>query len=282
MAAYREGRYTAFDGLSLFYREYGDSSRTETAALCLPGLTRNSRDFDGLATRLAATRRVICPDYRGRGRSDYDSDPGNYIPSVYLDDLRQLLAVVGCHHIVAIGTSMGGLLAMGLGAMMPSVLKAVVLNDVGPDVGGPGLARILDYIAEDRPQPNWDDAVAALRDFMPNLTLPTPADWRAAAEGTFRKGEDGLLHFDWDVRLVETLRDGPPVPDLWPVFRSLRRLPVLAVRGEVSDVLTVDTFQRMANEHPTLLRITVPGTGHTPTLVEPEVLGALDTFLKEL
>ena len=278
--AWREHRYTAQDGLSLYYRDYGDPLSNRTALLCLPGLSRNSKDYHRLALRLAAAgRRVICPDYRGRGRSDYAADPAAYHPRFLLDDLRHLLVLTGCRRFVAIGTSMGGLLATGLALMVPCAVAGVVLNDVGPDVSDKALARILRYVGQDNPQPDWDTAGKVLHEMIPSLAFRTEAEWRMVVEATFREGEDGLLHIDWDPKLVETMKDRRARPDLWAMFRGIRRLPVIAFRGEHSDVLLPETFARMAEEHPAMVRVTVPGAGHTPSLAESEAEAALDSFL---
>ncbi len=134
----RECRYTSGDGLRLFYRAYGPADSAALPVLCLPGLTRHSGDFAGLATRLAAAgRRVVCPDLRGRGRSEYARDWRTYDPAYYLDDIRALLALEQIGRAVIVGTSMGGLLAMAMGVAMPSVLAGIVINDVGPDIRNP-------------------------------------------------------------------------------------------------------------------------------------------------
>lgn len=279
MTGLRERRYTAQDGLSLYYRDYGDPDGRTTPVLCLSGLTRNSKDFDAIASHLCAGRRVICPDYRGRGQSDYDSDPANYRPATYLNDIRHLLAATGIGRAVVVGTSLGGLLAMAMGAAMPTVLAGAVLNDAGPEIGNEGMRRISDYIAADRPQDDWDSAVAELRRMFPDLPLESDNDWHDAARATWRESADGRLRFDWDTRLVDALRNGPPVPDLWPLFRSLDRIPTLAVRGALSDVLSAATFERMAAERSGLRQVTVPRCGHAPTLREPAVRAAIDDFL---
>ena len=273
----RERRYTTGDGLSLFFRDWGEANG-RTPLLCLPGLTRNSADFDDLARRYAGTRRVICPDYRGRGRSDYDADWRRYQPLTYIEDLRHLLAAEGIARVAVVGTSMGGLLAVGLAAAVPGSVAAVVLNDVGPDVAADGIGRILDYVGRDRPQPDWPAAVAELRRLMPQLSLQGDATWLRFARATYREGADGLLHFDWDVRLARPLQDGGAVPDLWPLFRGLANRCWRCAAASL-DVLSAETFDRMAAELPQLQRITVPGCGHCPALDEPEVAGALDAFL---
>lgn len=280
--AFRERHYTSQDGLSLYYRDYGDPLSPGVPVLCLPGLARNSKDFHRLALRLRERHWVVCPDYRGRGRSDYDADSENYQPAAYLNDLRHLLAVTGMRHAAVIGTSMGGLLACAMGAAMPTVLAGVVLNDVGPDIGSDGLGRIMTYLAQDNPQPDWESATRAFKALFPNLSLRTEDDWRAATEATWREGDDGVLHYDWDIRIVDPLRHKRPLPDLWALFRSIRRYPTLAIRGGASDVLLPETFERMAREHPRLERLTLDGIGHVPTLVEPEAANAIDAFLARL
>jgi pimeloyl-ACP methyl ester carboxylesterase len=282
-SAYRERTYRSQDDLELHYRDYGDPLAARAPLLCLAGLTRNAKDYARFAAREAVRRRVICPDYRGRGRSQYDRDWRNYRPETYLGDIRHLLAAANLGRVVVIGTSLGGILAMALGALLPASLAGVVLNDVGPEIAGPGLARILDYIAVDRPQPDWEHASAHMRGMFPNLGLKSEEDWRRVTDGTYRLGADGLLHFDWDVAIARPLRESPtPVPDLWPLFRSLGKLPVLALHGALSDVLSEATFARMAEEKPDLVRVSVPGVGHTPSLEEPEVRVALEAFLGQL
>jgi pimeloyl-ACP methyl ester carboxylesterase len=277
---YRELFFTAEDGLRLYYRDYDRIRSDRPVALCLPGLARNSKDFDALALWLARDRRVIAPDYRGRGRSAYDPDWRRYHARTYLNDLRHLLIVASVHRCVAIGTSLGGIMAMALGVLMPTVLAAAVLNDVGPDLPPAGLGRILSYLSQDRPQPDWPAAALTVRRLLPQLALETDEGWMRVARATYRAGADGLLHFDWDPHIVRPiLADRSPRPDLWPLFRSLRRVPVLALRGGMSDILTRDTFERMAAEHPDLIRVEAPGVGHAPTLDEPQLREAIDEFL---
>jgi pimeloyl-ACP methyl ester carboxylesterase len=284
MPEFREGMISAQDGLRLYYRDYGDPLAPRTPVLCLTGLTRNSADYADLAARLSMERRVLCPDYRGRGRSAYDPDWRHYDPFVYIADLSHLTAATGIGRAVIVGTSLGGLLAMGLAVLRPTLAAGVVLNDIGPDVAGPGLARILQYVGIDHPQPDWDAAIRFLKELMPNLA-PKADDawWRAHAEATYRKGADGLLHFDWDLALAKPLdRQRKAMPDLWTMFRGLKSIPALAFRGALSDVLTEDVFRRMALEKPDLVCVTVPDTGHTPSLAEPQAVHALDTFLEPL
>ena len=281
--AYLEHRFTAQDGLSLYFRDYGDPASPATPVLCLGGLFRNSRDFDLLARRLAGKRRVLCPDLRGRGRSDYDPDWRNYKPATYLNDIAHLLAHTNIHQVVVVGTSFGGLLALFLGAFIPLAFAGVVLNDVGPEIEQGRLEDVLSYICVDRPQPDWESAVKAIKAQMPAAVYQTEAMFEVMVRNTYCEGEDGLLHFDWDVDIVKPIigTQGAP-PDLWTSFLGLRPIPLLAFRGEVSDVLSEECFMRMGQEYPGARLVTVPRTGHAPTLAEPECAAALDAFLRDL
>jgi pimeloyl-ACP methyl ester carboxylesterase len=284
---YRERRFHAQDGIELYYREYGPDQHTQGSeripVLCLPGLTRNSRDFHDFALRLAPRRRVLAMDYRGRGLSARDPDWRNYRPETYISDIFDLLAVADAPKIVAVGTSMGGLLTMGLAAYRPTCLAGAVLNDIGPDVDPEGYRRILTYIGADRPHPDYDAAIADMRELFPSLSFQTEAAWQRLAEGTYRRGDDGLLHFDWDIALARALGASQArYPDLWPMFRGLGKRPVLALRGGVSDVLSQTTFDRMAREKPDLLHAVISGVGHVPALDEKESILALDDFFARI
>ncbi len=282
-AAFRERSFSARDGTRLYFRDYGDPLSPGVAVLCLGGLTRNSKDFHPLARRLAGARRVLCPDYRGRGRSPHDPDWRNYAPPRILNDVLQLLAATNLHRVVVCGVSFGGYLAMGMGVAAPIALAGVILDDVGPEVDPAVGRRILDYISVDRPQPDWDTAVAALKERFPNLSRRDQTVWRRFAEGSYREVEDGRLHFDWDPAIARPLqRMGPRPADYWPLYRSLRRVPVLAIRGGLSEVLSPATFARMAAEKPDLVQLTLPEVGHAPMLDEPETETAIDDFLARI
>ncbi len=281
--AYRERTLTASDGLLLYFRDYGDPLAPGAPLVCLGGLTRNSKDFHTLALRLAPGRRVICPDYRGRGRSEYDSDWRHYRARTTLGDVIQLLAATNLHRAVICGTSFGGLLAMALAVAAPTTLAGVILNDIGPEVNSAGMSRIFTYIGQDRPQPDWDGAIAEMKSMFPDMAFQTEDGWREFAEGTFRRGEDGLLHFNWDIALAKAVAaDRNEGQDLWSMYRALARVPTLALRGACSDVLSEKTFARMAREKPDLVPVTIPGVGHIPALTEPESETAIDDFLSRI
>jgi len=279
--AYRERHIAAQDGLRLYCRDYGDPLSLGTPMVCLAGLTRNSRDYRCLASRLSAARRVLCLDYRGRGRSDYAADWRRYRPEIVLGDVMHLLAANNLHRVVVCGTSYGGLLAMGLAAALPNAMAGAILNDIGPEIDGAGRSRILDYVGRDQPQPDWKAATEWLRATFPALSYRTEAEWHRFAEATYREGADGQLHCDWDPALAQPLLRDPP-QNFWALFRALQPLPVLAIRGALSDVLSPETLAHMAVAKPDLVQITLREIGHAPSLGEPEAEHAIDDFLARL
>lgn len=281
-----ERRVSAQDGLSLFYREWPGPGPGEPAGvplLCLSGLSRNSRDYRLLAEREATRRRVVALDYRGRGGSQWAADWRSYVPLVYLRDIGHLLAAAGLHRVCVVGTSLGGFLAMGLGVTNPTCLAGVVLNDAGPGMATGSLDKLIRYLGEDRPQPDLDSAVAHVKQaFGAEIGFREEATWRRFAEASYRRGEDGLLHVDWDPRIVEPLKRPGALPDLWALWRGLARIPTLAIRGGRSPLLSAEAFRAMAEGHRCLTRLEVEGLGHAPSLEEPEALDALEVFLAEL
>ncbi len=285
-ADFREGYFHSHDGLRLYFRDYGDRIAARTPLLCLSGLTRNSNDFHEFALRHAATRRVICLDYRGRGRSAHDPNPMHYAVPVYLDDIQHLLAVTHVRRVVVVGTSLGGIIAMALATAIPTLLAGVVLNDIGPDVKEDGRQRIAGYVGQAVEVPDWDAAVAHLRkSYAQAFPVLDDAGWRRIARGTFTEAPTGKgLSLAYDLNISIALREQAKqrLPDLWPFFRSLRPLPVLALRGALSDILTADTFIRMKREHAGMIAVTVPDVGHVPMLDEPAAQTAIDAFVADL
>jgi pimeloyl-ACP methyl ester carboxylesterase len=262
--------------------DHGDPFDPRPAILGLPGYARNGKDFTHLAARLAP-RRLVTLDYRGRGDSDHELDWRAYAPASLIDDIRHVAIATGLHKVVVVGTSLGGILAMGMGVALPTLLAGVVLNDVGPEVESNGADYITAYIGKDNPQPDWPSAVSELRRMLPTLSLKTEAEWLNFAQNTFREGADGELHVDWDPAIARPLlaSAGQSV-DLWPLFQSLRRLPVLGIRGGLSEILSEPVFQRMQAAHPAMNALTLEGVGHAPTLDEPTLRDALDRFLKNV
>jgi len=279
-SGWRERFVTAQDGLSLYVRDYpGPSGSHRTPVLCLTGLTRNSRDYEPLAAHLSADRRVICTDYRGRGRSDYDPVWQHYQPPTYVGDVGAILTALNLHRVIVVGTSLGGLVGMGLGLARPTALAGVVLNDVGPVLGLAGLGKIIAYLSDLSPLPDRQAALQRVRSMVDREDPPAEVLERAV-DTTFRQDSQGRYRFDWDANLLKPIRKAKaPPPPLWPLYGGLRRIPVLVIRGEHSTLLTEDTLAAMQADRPDLESVTVPGVGHPPTLVEREAVAAIDRFL---
>lgn len=276
--------YAAPDGLKLHARVYGEANSGHWPVVCLPGLTRNCRDFHELALHLSgrAARKIVAFDYRGRGQSAYDPDISHYNVGVEAGDILAGLAALEIGEAVFIGTSRGGLIIHVLGATKPSVLKAIVLNDIGPVVEADGLAHIRSYL-DPSPKPKTRaEAISAQRgahgsDF-PALSA---ADWERMVSALYRKTEEGLMP-DFDPKLIDTLAGldlTRPLPDLWPQFEALAEIPLLAIRGANSKLLSVETLEQMRKRHPNIETITVEGQGHAPFLETGALPGAIAAFL---
>ena len=272
--------FDSHDGLRLYSRVYA-AAADSPVVLCLHGLMRNGRDFGELAAHLAARYRVIVPDMRGRGFSARDPNFNNYQIPVYLQDVLRLLAGLGAARVSIIGTSMGGLMAMVLGAMQPELIARIVLNDVGPQVEPAGLERIRGYAGQAAPVRSWPEAIAQLRaDYAaawPNLS---DARWDEIARLSYRANAQGVPEVDADPLIREPLKSSAAAaPDLWPLWRSLARVPILVIRGAHSDILSVTTLARMQRERPGLEVLTVANRGHAPLLDEPGCVAAIERFL---
>ena len=242
---------------------------------------RNSRDFEDLASHLGARYRVIVPDVRGRGFSARDPNFSNYQIPVYLNDLLLLFAGLGVQRASIIGTSMGGLMAMVLAAMQPQRVAGIVLNDVGAEVDPQGLERILGYAGKSVPVASWEQAVAQVRTIY-GTAWPGLSDerWERIARLSYRTNAQGQPEADADPRIAEPLRDPKAAaPNLWPLWGALAQMPILAIRGAQSDILSPATLARMQREKPDLRVLEVADRGHAPMLDEPQCLAAIDEFL---
>ena len=283
-AEFRNGTLRTTDGLMLAFREYGSRIAKGTPVLCLPGLTRNAKDFHTIAATLAPTRRVIALDARGRGRSDYDPNFRNYNLVTEVGDVLSLISAEFDRPCIILGTSRGGLAAMILCGVRPSMVAGVVLNDIGPVLEPKGLERIVDYLGI-KPDPlnTWDDAIAAMKasnkaDF-PNLSED---EWRAWAERTFRE-EEGKPVLDYDLKLRNAVLDSAgPIPEMWPQFRAMLEIPTLVLRGENSDLLSAQTVDEMRRTKPDMTAVTVKNRGHVPFLDEPESLTAIQKLISKI
>ncbi len=272
---------TSHDGLKLYARVYDAPAAGAAPVLCLHGLTRNSRDFEDLAPHLQQRHRVIVPDVRGRGLSARDPNPQNYQPAIYLQDILTLIDTIDAQRVAVIGTSMGGLLAMMLAVGHRDRVAGVVLNDMGPEVDPVGLERIKGYAGRLPAPKNWDDAIAQTRSMFgeawPNLSAER---WSTLTRRGYRE-EAGVLSVDADPMIGEMLRAAPAVASatLWPFWNALHGIPMLAIRGAQSDILSVAIFAKMKAENPELVQLEVAQRGHAPLLDEPECVAAIDAFL---
>ncbi len=272
-------RLSAWDGLALVAREWRDGDRRRPL-LCMPGLVRTSGDFAAVATTLGAGRRVIALDYAGRGGSGRARDVNRYAPEACLRDVLDVCAALHVHGAVGIGTSFGGLLCMGIAAARPSLLRAVVLNDVGPEIGGDGAEFVRRFVAADPALPSVEACVAHLRGVLPPLSLHSEEEWQAMARLTYAPATDARWHPVWDTRIAELL--GRETPDLWPLFGALGSMKLLLVRGEASNILLPDTVARMVAARPDMTVVGLPGIGHAPTLGEPTIVAALRDFVERV
>jgi pimeloyl-ACP methyl ester carboxylesterase len=275
--------FRADDGLRLYCRVFGDDRPEAPTVICLPGLTRNSRDFIELANRLRGAYRVLAPDLRGRGRSAYDPHWENYQPTAYCADFAALLAARNVRSAIVIGTSLGALLAMLLAVRHPDIVCGIVLNDAGPEVDPKGAERIKGYVGRQQPVRTWPEAIAQVRNTY-GAALPglSEAQWERYTRQCYRENEAGIPVPDSDPNIGQLFRSGEATPQtLWPVFEQLA-LPILVIRGASSDILGAATVARMAEEKPDLKHVTVANRGHAPLLDEPECVAAIDEFLAQI
>jgi len=270
-SGFRSLMISARDGLRLHARDYGPEAAAALPIVCLAGLARTSADFHELAMALSedGPRRVLALDYRGRGRSDYAKDWREYDIRVELDDLMQVLAATGIAEAVFVGTSRGGLLTMALGAARPGAIRGVVLNDVGPVIDARGLLRIRGYVGK-LPTPRSFAEGAEILKRLSDQQFPAfgETEWEVMARRTWTE-RDGALAPDYDPRLLKTLEEldlEAPLPELWSYFAALNHVPVLAIRGENSDLLADRTLEEMGRRHPRCETFTAPGQGHAPLL----------------
>ncbi|MFQ3623889.1 MAG: alpha/beta hydrolase, partial [Acetobacteraceae bacterium] len=222
---------------------------------------------------------VLAPDYAGRGLSERAGDWRRYRPERLAADLLDLCAALHVPRAVVLGTSLGGLLAMGLAAARPGLVAAVLLNDVGPELGGGGLDFVRRFVGAEHVEPDLERAAAWLRGIMPWLSLATPEEWREFASLTFAPGPDGRWRTVWDLAIARTLEERRPA-DLWPLFGALARRNLLLVRGGASDILSAGTAARMRERRPDMAELVLPGVGHAPTLSEPSIAPAVDAWIE--
>lgn len=285
---FREIHFTARDGLRLYGRHYPkahDHGTPRRPLLCLAGLSRNSRDFHVVATQLSqradGARDVFTLDSRGRGLSEPDPDWRNYNVPSEATDVLDFMTVTGTFGAALLGTSRGGLVAMVLGALQPRAVGPVILNDIGPVIEQKGLGRISAYVGRIPLPGTWAEAGVLVRDMSRRAFPGVPeSEWVEVAKQWFneRKGRPAP-GYDPALSNALSVLDGP-IPALWPQFEALKRVPVLVLRGETSDILSAATVDEMRHRHPALSAMVVPGQGHAPLLRDAETIDAIGRFLQ--
>lgn len=287
LQTFREIRFTARDGLSLYGRHYPASGRDRIERqplVCLAGLTRNSRDFhvvaDALSRRVTTPRDVYTLDYRGRGHSESDPNWRNYNVPFEAMDVLDFMTVTGTHGAAILGTSRGGIIAMVMAALQPKSLGPVVLNDIGPVIDQKGLGRISAYVGRIPLPATWAEAGTLVRDMGKRAFPDVSTEECVEVARQWFNEQNGRPAPGYDPALSNALSvlDGP-IPALWPQFEALKRVPVLSIRGELSDILSTETVKEMARRHPSFQTLMVPAQGHAPLLRDDETIGAIAEFL---
>lgn len=297
-SGYSEHHYQSVDGLSLYYRDYGSSDKV---LVCLPGLTRNSKDFEELALRYVSDWRVITPDLRGRGQSEWDSQPSRYQHLTYVSDIWALVDKLGIQNFALLGTSLGGWVAMLMAAQQPDRIRGVILNDIGPVVPDAAISRITEYVGRIPPEPSWESAAARVKEVYAQ-TIPDRPDsfWLSHARLSMRETPEGFIVPDMDPAIGEVLRKNYRQAKMvkflrrfglmknatalidegyWQQFSAMS-MPILLLHGAVSDVLPEEIVSTMKAKQPHMKPIKIADRGHAPVLDEPEALVAIDTFLE--
>lgn len=280
---YRDVFFHSRDGLRLYARDYPGPHANAAAIVCLPGLTRNSKDFAALAEALQATHRVICPDLRGRGRSQTDSDTTRYRPDQYAEDIITLMDLLLLSNVYLIGTSLGGLVSFLLLAREGARIAGAVINDIGPEIDPVGLARIASYAGKSAAVNTWDEA-ARQTAAINGGAFPEYChdDWLVFAQKLYVQ-IDRTPTLDYDPHIadaVESSTANPRGATLWPLAAQFPPIPMLVIRGELSDILSATTLRQMEERIPKLTAVTIPGRGHAPSLDEPAARDALWRFFE--
>jgi len=286
--SWRDIFYTSHDGLRLHARHYPAHGSARRPVVCLPGLTRNARDFHVLARWLSNPNRhrrpVYSIDYRGRGASEWDTDWRNYTPYTETLDVLDLMAKEELHDVAIIGTSRGGIIAMILAALRPATFGVAILNDIGPVLNRDGIARIVGYVGRTPVPADWDDAARMLRE-MNRTDFPSvrEEEWREVAAQLWNS-ENGLPCQGYDPALSKAFSNvggDTDIPPMWDQFTALTTRPTLAIRGENSDILSADTLEEMQTRVPDMKTWVVPGQGHAPLLRDQPTIMAIEDFLAE-
>ena len=282
MRLFKDYFFQTTDGLRLYVRDYPGPDANAPALICLHGLTRNSKDFENLAEALASDFRVVVPEQRGRGLSDYAEDLSRYSLLQYVEDMQGLIVELGLQRLSVVGTSMGGLMTFALNALFPGLIERAVINDIGPEIAQAGLDRIKSYVGVAGPFEDWEEATA----YLSSITAEIFPDWTDAQWSDFARQcyieREGQIVIDYDPRIatpLATQTSDTEAETLWSLFEAMASVPSLLVRGELSDLLSPECVATMQKVHPSMEVLSVPNVGHAPMLNEPGVTEAIRRFL---
>lgn len=286
--SYQDIWYQSQDNLWLYARDYQPTGNhhAKTTLLCMHGLTRNSADFAALAKHLQQRCRVIAVDQRGRGQSDADPEPMNYHPGTYVQDMFSLIELLQLEECILFGTSMGGLMSLIMASLQPDLFTAIILNDVGPEIDQAGLNRIQSYVGKQAPINTWEEAVAQAKTINQHALPDLDAEaWLRFAKAIYREDSQGRLEVAYDPSIavpMKTVGEESTSTDLWPQFNAVAGTPLLVIRGEFSDILSMNCVNKMRSIHKGMKFCQVPNRGHTPLLNEVCSLQAINDFLDSL
>lgn len=266
------------------YTEWGDADNPRVL-LCVHGLTRCGRDFDVLAQALASDYRVICPDVVGRGQSDWLRNPAGYLVPQYVSDMVTLIARLDVPQVDWFGTSMGGLIGMGLAGLPDTPIRRLLLNDVGPHIDPQSLVRIAQYLGAPQRFATQDEAVAYLWAISSSFGPHTPQEWRALSLPLLRQDGDGyVLRYDPAIAVAFAgVTPDAAIAGEAVLWASLAAFPgkTLVVRGEHSDLLSRETVAAMVARGQHVRSVEIPGVGHAPTFVHADQVGIARQFFDE-
>lgn len=279
--------FKSYGGLTLYGRRYpGDE--TKRPLLCLPNITENGRTYEPLAQSLVqhelSSRPIYTLDFRGRGHSEHDPDWNNYTPLVEMLDIVNFMTRMQLHKPIILASGWSGVIIMTLAALYPTMVGPLILNDTAPKLETNGLIRIQAFIGRLPTPTSWRQATELVKDLNKNhFTDLRDEDWQRIAHQQYNE-EDGHPTLAYDPNLQKTLimvdvTEGPPM--MWDQFNALKHVPVLAIRGENSDVVSKETFEEMANQHPNLQKFIVANEGHTPRLDDDLSVERIRLFLDQ-
>ncbi len=278
---YKEKYYTSQDGLKLYYRHYDNGDKSLPTLLMMSGIARTSADFEILALKYKDRFNIICPDYRGRGNSEWAKDWKTYNPVQYAQDIQHLLVASQTKKIALIGTSLGGVVSLILSVLIPHQISGIILNDIGAEIEFKDMGKLVAYIEKNPIFSSWEETEAYAKETYAFMRMDRdPRVWEQFLKGTYRENKDGNIRTSWDPKIAMPIKKvNGSIGDLWIPYKAIHKIPTLLLRGEFSNLLSPETVAKMKKLKPNLEAITIPGAGHPPSLNEPESLIAIENFL---